>query len=452
MGWAEVLGWMEVGTFAALFISAWWTPLYEGHRKAALRGALATFPLASGWPLLLTFLPGVKPWLSLGMALGIALSLFLLLFPWKKPETIRIVGEQGRVDERDVIFSRMALSPGSRAYRDYYARRPELKDRDDRLRSLPALGEPGGRYYDPLATPFTNACFALLKEGGRLAEEIGPDGDATEAADLTRLIKGMARYLGAELVGIAELEPAYVYSHRGRYPDRHGQRVRLPHRYAVVIGVEMDIRMVARAPAAPALMESARQYVEAAKVALVLARYLRLLGFSAQAHIDANYRVSVVPLAWKAGLGELGRLNYLITPRFGPRVRWSAVTTDAPLEPDGPISFGVQDLCRECRKCAANCPARAISGGEKVVIRGVERWAFEPERCFAQWKIFGTDCGLCMRVCPLSHPPVGLYRFLRWGLPRSPLARRLLVWWDDLIYGRCVRPPADGGPLPSPWW
>lgn len=452
MSWADILSWIEAGLFFAFFIAAWSTPLREGLPRAALRGALVTAPLALGWPLLLWWLPGFRTWLS--GAMGLLLLGFLAAFflPWKRPEGIGIVGDQARVDERDVVFSRMALAPGSREYTDYYSRRPELESVDERLRAMPELGEPGGRYFDPHLTPVSTACFAVLKAAGVLTEEAAPRGRKLEPPDLTRLVKGVARYLGAGLVGVAELEPAYIYSHRGRRPEHYGQPVELTHRYAVMIGVEMDWRMVMRAPAAHTLLESARQYVEAAKVALILAHYLRLLGFSAQAHIDANYRVLVVPLAWKAGLGELGRFNYLITPQFGPRVRWSAVTTDAPLEPDAPTAFGIQDLCRRCTKCAVNCPVQAISAGEKTVIRGVERWAFSPEKCFSQWKAFGTDCGLCMRVCPLSHPPIGLHRLFRWAIPRSPVARQLLVWWDDLIYGRRVRPPGRSPAPPRPWW
>ncbi len=434
------------------FVLAEWTPVYERQWKAALRVALVSLPFLLGWPLALVSLPHLLPWLSGGMAVALFAFCLALFFPWRDPQGIRIVGEGERVDERDVIFSRMGLQPGTPQYAEYYSRRPELEEVDARLRSMPELGTPGGRFFDPLATPLATACFDVLREAGKLTEEISSLGPKQETPDLAHLVKGMARYLGAKLVGIAELDLVFVYSHRGRRPEHYGEPVQLPHRYAIVIGVEMDSRMVNRAPAAPTLMESAREYVEAAKVALILARYLRLLGFSAQAHIDANYRVMVVPLAWKAGLGELGRFNYLITPQLGPRVRWSAVTTDAPLTPDEPVAFGVQDLCRVCLKCAENCPVQAISAGEKTVIRGVERWDFSPERCFAQWKSFGTDCGLCMRVCPLSRPLVGLYRLLRWAMARSPFARRLLVWWDNLIYGRRVPPPASRPSLPPPWW
>ncbi|NIP33584.1 MAG: iron-sulfur cluster-binding protein, partial [Thermoplasmata archaeon] len=42
------------------------------------------------------------------------------------------------------------------------------------------------------------------------------------------------------------------------------------------------------------------------------------------------------PHAIAAGLGRLGRHGLVITDRFGPSVRWGAVTTHMPLQVDAP--------------------------------------------------------------------------------------------------------------------
>jgi epoxyqueuosine reductase QueG len=141
------------------------------------------------------------------------------------------------------------------------------------------------------------------------------------------------------------------------------------------------------------------------------------------------------PVAQDAGLGELGRLGYLITPDLGPRVRLGAVTTDLPLIPDRPGAFGVQDFCAECRKCAVNCPSNAIPHGEKVDVRGTLKWQLEIERCYHYWRLAGTDCGLCMKVCPYSHPASFVHNLVRTGIERSHFARKISLWGDDLFYG-----------------
>lgn len=66
-----------------------------------------------------------------------------------------------------------------------------------------------------------------------------------------------------------------------------------------------------------------------------------------------------------AGLGEIGWSKVFLTPEFGPRQRIGVLLTDAELEPD-PIVTGV--LCDRCKRCAAECPAGAISPDKSVGI------------------------------------------------------------------------------------
>ena len=45
---------------------------------------------------------------------------------------------------------------------------------------------------------------------------------------------------------------------------------------------------------------------------------IRRLGYPARAHIDGNYRVIAPLVARDAGLGEIGRMGLLMTPRSRP--------------------------------------------------------------------------------------------------------------------------------------
>ena len=67
--------------------------------------------------------------------------------------------------------------------------------------------------------------------------------------------------------------------------------------------------------------------------------------------------------AYMAGLGEIGWSKVLLTPEFGPRVRFAVLLTDAELEPD-PIYEG--HICDRCKQCARNCGGHAISMTESV--------------------------------------------------------------------------------------
>lgn len=67
-----------------------------------------------------------------------------------------------------------------------------------------------------------------------------------------------------------------------------------------------------------------------------------------------------------AGLGFIGHNTQVITPEFGPRVRWIPVLTTAELTPDEPFSRDLcaeQPLCQNESLCVKACPYDAIIPG-----------------------------------------------------------------------------------------
>ena len=74
---------------------------------------------------------------------------------------------------------------------------------------------------------------------------------------------------------------------------------------------------------------------------------------------------------------------------------------------------------------AANCPSHALSDGEPDTSRNVPLWPTHVERCCGYWRAVGTDCGVCMAVCPFSHPDTPLHRAVRAALRRAPWLARV---------------------------
>jgi reductive dehalogenase len=371
------------------------------------------------------------------------------------------VGEVTKFDERDTVFARnFSLPPGSEIYKQYYKRNPEREKPDAKRREK---GGPVGRARGaidncyPPNVAMSNAMesfssFLLSFDPANAHRVSGPEsGSRSESkfdidpAKATHIVKGFARYLGADLVGVCKTNPLWNYSHRGIVFDgvdtgppgeNWGQEIPDPLPYAVVIATEMHLEMIQAAPHMPVSVESELNYALGAFITNVLAQWFVELGYEAAPQFAGAYDGPLVPLAVDAGLGELGRQGFLIADEFGPCVRLFAVTTDMPLIPDRPIDLGAEEFCEKCLKCADSCPSRSIPKGEKVVFNGVEKWKLNEDTCFEYWARVGTGCCICMAICPFSRPNRSLHRVVRWMLRHSPLARKVLPAIDNFIYGK----------------
>jgi reductive dehalogenase len=459
----------------SVFLWASVVSLKEGERAGARRlgllGVLSAVPFFGS-----AALSGLAGTIASGtVVLLAALAMVALLVPLPGAALPTLGPPLPGVDERDIMFSRATLVPGSERFEEYYRRRPENREPDDAFRREPGLLSPGSAHFHAEGFAAADAAFWTIEMLRPFVEGAAPPpGDSISGAPdppavprlggeaapaprettipptpeaMTVFLKAWTLKMGAHSVGVTELQPYHLYSHVGRGPD-YGQEVDLEHTFALALTVEMDKEMVDRAPKAPTVMESALQYLRSGVIAVQLADTIRRLGYRARAHVDGNYRVICPLVAKDAGLGELGRMGLLMTPRLGPRVRIAVVTTDLPLAPDSSVSeSSTLDFCLRCRKCAEACPSRAISfdppeGDEK----GVRRWRIDAEACFTLWSRLGTDCARCMAVCPYSHPDNGLHALVRWGIRNNRFFRRAALWMEDWVYGR--RPP----PKPDLKW
>jgi ferredoxin len=419
------------------FLYATVTSFLENERRAAVASLLFAVFLPVPYVLVATLSFTHKTEVSVTLAALTAAGILIILIPSGRGKSAQDDTPTGRIDERDTMFSRNALEVGSVHFEDYYRRNPEKKGPDDQFRARPGLLSKAAKHYDPISFSAADATFdtvealyPMLTDHTRTGEKIGLNPE--EAA---RFIKTWGRVLGAVSVGITKLADYHIYSIAGRGP-RYGRPVDLNHRFAIALTVEMDKRMIDCAPLGPTVMESAQQYLTSGTIAVQIAEFIQRLGHPARAHIDANYSVVCPLVARDAGLGEIGRMGLLMTPEVGPRVRIAVVTTDLLLATDSrAMDRTVVDFCGDCSKCADMCPSRAIPFGDRAEIGGVRRWQINSLACFTYWCSVGTDCALCVRACPYSHPDSFLHKLVRRGVRNSSLFRKLAIRMDDVFYG-----------------
>lgn len=300
-----------------------------------------------------------------------------------------------RCDERDIMFSRMARKPNTKEYDHYYFLRPELQEIDDAMRSNMPIGKPGDRFYDSLKTPTVDAAFQFLDSIKPLVE--GPKASKSittgTAEEFTAHIKSIAALYGASVTGVAKSDESFYYSHRGRTDQVYGDSVSIdkwPH--TIVFAVPMNDAMIRMAPKAEESMAVTHGYVQAAIVGMILTYTIKAFGYEARNHMDGNY-LCTLPLAAKAaGIGDIGQHGLIITEDHGPRVRLGAVSTNLPLVNDQPFTKSIALICEECQRCVRSCPSNAIPNDFLATIT--------QEKCFEKWLDYGTDCGICLSVCP----------------------------------------------------
>ncbi|MHA2427768.1 MAG: reductive dehalogenase [Candidatus Hermodarchaeia archaeon] len=268
--------------------------------------------------------------------------------------------------------------------------------------------------------------------------------DTSNPGLTSKMIKRAARFFGASLVGICELDRRWLYAKVYNYVTEEHTPLEIPDefRFAISMAVEMDYDLIKTSPGGGAVATTRLGYSKMALVAGLVTKFIRNLGY--QALPCGNDNALSIPIAIEAGLGELGRNGLLINEKYGPRVQILKVFTDLPLMPDQPRFFGVTEFCSECKKCAEHCPSKAISfevrSTEAPTISnnpGVLKWPINPEKCYKFWIANRIACCNCIRVCPFNKKEGKLHDLARKMIKSVPQLNTALIWLDDLFgYGK----------------
>lgn len=108
--------------------------------------------------------------------------------------------------------------------------------------------------------------------------------------------------------------------------------------------------------------------------------------------------------AVNAGLGWIGKNDVLITEKYGPRVRLSAVLVDYPFETGRKIT---ESRCASCNRCVDICPHKALKG-MNWDINALRNNLIDYHLCNQKRSAYiekhgrKNACGLCMVVCPFG--------------------------------------------------
>ncbi len=247
----------------------------------------------------------------------------------------------------------------------------------------------------------------------------------------TRRIKKIAKKLGADLVGVADL--ALLKGIKTKPLDLLDG-----HTHAISIGMTYRAEIMSMItdkpiPAYSCIHRALNDHLNMINKYLV--QYIREQGYKAQQipsteagdlaqkmSPDFFDSVDLETFDWEpitssslpakavaraAGLGSFGKNLLIINPKIGPRVRLASLITDMPLVPDKPLN---KQQCGKCNICKDACPVNAIKGlrfdgippGREVVLNFPRcrdlLWMKNKNLPDVGFPI----CGVCISVCPWS--------------------------------------------------
>jgi epoxyqueuosine reductase QueG len=220
---------------------------------------------------------------------------------------------------------------------------------------------------------------------------------------------------GADLVGFA---PVKRWDEANEVPPEFRPKAIWPMaKTVIVIGIQMPLPVVETTPSVLHMELYRTVNRELDSLAVNLVRYLNRLGHPSSFFTRDGYSslaalkekpfaaFSHVMAAKYAGLGTIGLSHCLLTPEYGPRVRFVSVFTAAVLPPGAVIE---EDLCIKCRLCAKACPKQAIRIREGSII-GEYNKASCLEMAEELTERGCYPCGTCIKVCPIGKDRL-LYR------------------------------------------
>lgn len=238
---------------------------------------------------------------------------------------------------------------------------------------------------------------------------------SNDLSHLNQQIRSLVLKMGVDKIGVADLTPAK------KFISWQGGPILDPYLRAISIGIRLSDAVVDSLfyrDTVVALMTYERHIYgivnkQLNQIALQVVRLLQQAGWHAFP-IHASQTIQKAPhhlgvfshklAANLAGLGWIGRSCLLITPEFGPRIRWATVLTDVPLPHGTPKKNKCDD---DCNFCVTICPAQAFTGRQFDPSEPREA-RMDANACYQylekrEEQTGARICGLCVAACPIGR-------------------------------------------------
>lgn len=279
-------------------------------------------------------------------------------------------------------------------------------------------------------------------------------------AEASEMVEAAAIHLGALQVGYAAVNPLWL-STMARF-DPVAEKIKttaegltiIPERFKYVVVMAVPVPQAAARRATSFIGGAANRVGFEGYIAVRerVKNFIRGIGYGV---MELPINDNAIPFAVMAGLGEMGRMNRMISPIYGGALCVSALITDLPLALDKPIDFGLQEFCKRCKICARVCPASAISReddpswtpGDEYGVPGKKVWFEYGSRCHTYCVQAAHFCGACMYSCCWTKENTWFHNLMRVIGSNMPLASGLMAHFEKAFRFGIVPPEKR-----EDWW
>ena len=202
--------------------------------------------------------------------------------------------------------------------------------------------------------------------------------------------ENLTKEKGIDLIGYTPVLKNYIF-----------KNLPIVGKNAIILGMEMDWEKIKTAPSMHVSIEAFRVYYELGERTIELTQFLQEKGYRTEAHHPFGGKLLFTAHAVAAGLGTKGRNGLIITPEFGPRQRWSVITTDAVIPETNQVDLSeMEEFCVTCGVCITNCLGKAAyeEPVEKVEGSGIITH-IDRSKCMESL-LKNNYCSNCLKVCP----------------------------------------------------
>ncbi|TFF90306.1 MAG: hypothetical protein EU548_03705 [Promethearchaeota archaeon] len=198
-----------------------------------------------------------------------------------------------------------------------------------------------------------------------------------------------AKSLDVDFIGYTEVDKRFIFYDLKVYGKN-----------AIVLGMEMKWDKIKTAPSAVCEIEVFRVYKVLGDVTIELAEYLKSQGYKSEGHHPFGGKLLYGPHAVSAGLGVLGQNGLIITPEFGPRQRWSIITTDADIPETQKRNLdALEEFCKNCGACVRECKGKAAYQEPIKYENSPQVTHINRSKCIRSI-LDNNYCSYCLKICP----------------------------------------------------